>query len=217
MVPSRTTEVAAMPEFHARVAFRSQLNRGPICVNVMHFSAAQLTSPFDPTTTATDIDARLTTEYRAMLTTVDTLLDITVTDMGDDPGGPLQYVLVKNVAGTRPTGDGFLDAAECAMISLSTAVPKRYARGRLFCPPAFNSTALAAGGTFAPANAYWLACVAFAAKLHSSWTVGANTYTPGIWSQTRFAGGFTPFFFATTGAIVKNQQHWLRSRAGSRP
>lgn len=206
-----------MPEYTLRAAYRSQINRGPICVNVLHFTAAQLTSPFDPATTATDIDARFTTLYRAMLTTVDVLLDLTVTQVGMEPADPLQSVLVKNVAGTRATGDGFLDAAACALITESSATPKRYARGRMFCPPALNSTALAAGGTWAPANAYWVACVAFAAQLHSTWTVGANSYTPIVWSETRHRGGFTPDHFAITGATVKNVQHWLRSREGTRP
>jgi hypothetical protein len=203
-----------MPAYQFRAAFRSSDNNQlQDEVNVLHFEVAKLTSPFDAADAANEIDTRLGTEYRAMMVDFATWHDLTVTNVTPGEASPTVHVKTKEVAGTRAGSDGKLDAGLCAVISLNTGIAKRYARGRIFAPPAFVSSAVAEKGTWSTSNAYWTALQAFATKMTSAWTAGDDTFVPIVFSTRRVAQAATPYSFQVTGARVSPDQHFLRSRS----
>lgn len=204
-----------MPEYLARVAFRSQgAGAGPaqLSVNIIHVVAAQLTSPFDASTIASDIDTQMGTQYRACLADYFTWHDLTVTDVTPSAPTLAQHVLSKEVAGTRSGTDNDLSYGLCAVIALKTGIAARYARGRVFAPPAGVSSSVDSNGIWKTSNAYWTNCNAWAAKLQTGWTAGDTDYAPAVFSPTRVARSEDPSYWSIESAVVRPQQHFLRSR-----
>ena len=202
-----------MPAYHARAAFEGHNNStGLLITNVLHFEVDTLTSPPNWQSIAADISAWLAAPWRAMIATLDTLLQIVVTDENYPGSTHGQGVAQVNTVGTRTVADTNLSPAICEVLSFKTAVAKRYGRGHMFCPPAW-STATLSGGFFATGNAYHTNNQAFAATLAAGHTAGSTSYVPEVFSRTLVARNQTPFAFPITSVGLTAQQHWLTSRA----
>lgn len=206
-----------MPAIYVRAAFKSHNSvRNQDIVNVLHFEADTLSSPADYTGLATDIANHFKTQYLAFLTSAATFQNVTVTNE-DYPSAPVgQGVANVNAAGTRNPVDQKLDPNDCALLSWHTGVPKRYARGWMFCPPALDSSSLMATNLFDPALAYGQAVIAFSGLYTTGFTVGSTSYTPIIFSRSQVKKGLSPYQFRVTGGTWDQKQHWLRKRTTGR-
>lgn len=208
-----------MPLYDLRAAFRSVNYGNPlagtIIVNTVHFQLAALTSGQDPNTLANEIYSRFGTAYRGVLGDNDKLLDLTVTYEPTSTEYPSQGVKNVNANGTRSIGDAILSAGLCQLLTLKTDTPKRYARGRLFLPPAYVDAAADANGTWKTSNAYWTTATTLAALMIASWTTGDNTYTPVIYSQRQRALGESDPSYPITSYVQQPAQHFLRSRTNA--
>lgn len=202
-----------VPAYTCRAAFRShETATGRLMVNVIHYEAAQLTSPADPTAWANDIYTHLGTTYRNMLTT-NYLWDNITTNTVPEPGAdPAEGIHLVNLAGTRSAGDTRLDQGLCALLSLKSNTPKKYARGRLFLPPVLDSAQLQAGAGFAGAGTYWTAVQAFRVALEAGFTIGDTTYGPAVFSRTQLLRGASPYRFPVVTTVAALAPHYLRSR-----
>lgn len=202
-----------MPAYNARVALESHdLGMGALTVNVLHLEVDTLTSPPNWQSIADDIGAWLAVPYQNLLSQADQFDQIVVTDE-NYPGSTFgQGVHPVALNGTRTTGDGKLGRGLCALVSLKTAVAKRYARGHMFAPPAWDSTSLSAGGTIALSSAYHVTLEAFRAAWAAGHTAGSTSYVPIVFSRTRVQQAATPFTFPVRTMTIDTKQHYLRSR-----
>ncbi len=200
-----------MPVYYFRAAYRSSTFEGIDVVNGFHFAEAKLSSPFDPVDAANEIDTKLTTAYKAMLTTGDTVHDLTVTQVGVPDTDVVQSVKSLEVLGTRAAGSRTLDPALCMVSRLTTATPKRFARGRFWAPPAMDSAQTVAPGSWTTGT-YRTNVNTFATLLTATWTAGSDDFTPIIWSDIQFQRG-EDFAFPITGKGSDLKQHFLRSRS----
>ena len=202
-----------MPAHYLRCAYRSTISsNGADCVNVFHIEADPLSDPLNYASAASDISTWLTTLYRAVLNTGTILHTLTVTEETYPSAPTGQGVASIEAAGTRTVSDSLLSPGLMAILHLSTATPKRYARGHLAMPPAIGSSALASNGGWATANAYYTAITAFGSGLTSGHTAGSTSYTPIIFSRTRAKQSLSPFVFPVTGTRIQPDQYFLRSR-----
>jgi hypothetical protein len=184
-------------------------------VNPFHLEVDTLTDPPNYASVASDIDTWLTTLYKAVCTTSTTVVDLTVTEE-DYPGAtPGQAIHSINGAGTRTAADSFEPYGLTQVVTLQTATPKRYARGRMFMPPPLGSAALTSNGIWLNTNAYWTATTAFMNALLAGHTAGSTSYAPIVFSRTRAVTGASPYQFPITGYQQRLAPHWLRSRMTS--
>jgi hypothetical protein len=146
-----------------------------------------------------------------MLTTGDTVHDLTVTEVGVPPADVVQAVKQIEVLGTRAAGSRTLDPALCMVVSLKTGTPKRFARGRMFAPPCMDDAQTVAPGAWSTGT-YRTNVNTFAALLTASWTAGDDSFTPIIYSQIQVDRA-EDFAFPITARASDNKQHWLRSRS----
>lgn len=199
-----------------RVAFRSTQNStGALVVNVFHVEAAVFTDPPDYAQIADDMGTWLGGLYTTALHTNYTLADITVTEE-TYPGAMVgQGISVRGSAGGRSGSANDLDVGLCQILQLKTATPKRYARGRLFMPPALDSTQCTPPGRWATASTMHIANTAFGAALLSGHSTTDVDYAPIIFSRTQVLKNLTPFQFPVTAVVATNVQHMLRSRQTS--
>ena len=201
-----------VPEYIVRAAWRSShAPSGPDIVNTLHFVAAQLSSPADPDTWASDIDTRFRTSYKGLLTDSTKLHELTTTCVDGFGDIGVQGSVVIEQYGTRSEASAPLAEALCQVLSLKTATHKRYARGRMFLPPALVSGAIDAGGIWKASDAYWTNATTFA-NLLAGWTHGDITYAPVVYSRRRKQLELSPAWFPITGYQQRSEQHWLRSR-----
>ena len=116
--------------------------------------------------------------------------------------------------GLLPNGDVKLPGPMSPLISWHTNVHSRSARGHTFMPNVFDSSHLAANGLWNTTMLAQLQGFANACLVHGA--VGTppleTTIRPIIYSRTRHERGLSPFTFELTGATVRPQPHWLRSR-----
>lgn len=181
-------------------------------MNVFHYECDPLTSPLNFQGAATDIDSHLRTSYRGMLPANHTLHDLTVT--GETyPGAEIgQGVVNIEALGTRATASTGLRPGICSLIQLRTATPKRYARGRLFMPPALNEGEVATGGVFNPGGAYILSGGTFSAAYQTAFSVSSTGYQPIVFSRSQVLKSLTPFIFPVLQVVPTGRQYMLRSR-----
>jgi hypothetical protein len=85
----------------------------------------------------------------------------------------------------------------------------------MFSPPALSSSTLGPAGTWSNAGPYAVAVDAWAAKYASPFSASSTDYAPEVFSRTRAKLGLDPFAFLVTGAVRKQDQHFLRSRLTS--
>lgn len=205
-----------MPEYTCRASFRTRdTSTGTLAVNVLHFSAAQLSSPAGPQTWADDLYTWLGTTYRNMLPTSytwDNITTNTVEEPGADPGEGIHLV---NLAGSRAPTDTKLNPGLGILVSFKTGTPKRYARGRMHPPPALSSTELQAGNYWLSANPYQTAVQAFLTALLAGHTIGDTTYFPTVFSRTELSRGAAKWRFPILTASIAPHPHFLRSRESS--
>lgn len=205
-----------MPSYTCRASFKSHATTdGTLIVNVLHFTAAQLTSPADPQQWATDLAAHLTTLYRAVLSTGETFDNITTNTVAEPAVDPGEGVAVVNAAGTRAPTDTKLSNSIGVLHSLKTATPKRYARGHIFMPPVLSSTEVGSGWVWSGVGGYLPATRAFTASCIAGWTAGDITYQLAVHSRTQLARGLTPFTFPVLAYYESSRPHVLRSRMTS--
>lgn len=205
-----------MPAYHARIALEAHdAGTGALVVNVLHAEVDTLTSPPNWNSIAADVGTWLAQEWFNLLSQHKIFDQIVVTDENYPGSTHGQGVHTAGSSGARIVPDQELDAALCEVVSLKTAVAKRYARGHVFLPPAETVTALGGIGLWSQTNAYWLAAQAFAAKFLAGFTAGSTSYTPEVFSRHLVATGVTPFTNKVTSAPLSAKQHWLRSRSTS--
>lgn len=210
-----------------RAAFEYRGEFGRSMVNVLHFGGDDAILPVD------DLNAKkladklaagaLVTRWRGLLDASQTFDRVVVTEMlpEDDTGIPEAGEATVSLAGTMAvTGD--LPAELCAVVNKHTGIPKRYARGWWFMPPAQTELATA-GGNFLSTSTYMVNINALIAELGhwnkggSAWgeTVawGDATWGLGVYSRTRHNKGLANYFFHCNAYSVATKPHWLRSRA----
>jgi len=202
-----------MPAYNARVAFNAHnSSSGALITNVVHVEVDTLSSPPNWGSIAGDINTWLGTQWRNILTTHDVFDSIVVTDE-DYPGSTLgQGVVSLAAVGTRTTSDTDLSPGLCAIGTFKSSVAKRYARGHVFFPPAYNSGEMIAGGLWSFTSSYTIACAAWHDQYRAGHTSGSSGYVPIIYSRTRQKRGESPFTFPIVAGIVRQGQFFLRSR-----
>jgi hypothetical protein len=104
------------------------------------------------------------------------------------------------------------------VISVKTVVAKRYARGRIFAPSAWEAASLGNGRKFGLASTYLTNLTALAARMATgcgpspTWT-GAHLagYTMCVFSkqQDKVVG---PAITDASTCVARQEVHWLRSR-----
>src|SRR4029453_15132749 len=147
-------------------------------VTVVHSEVDAFTSGPDYNTIANDIAAHLQSPYLACLASAITLQDVTVT-AEDYPGSvPAQGIHSVQLAAPRAPGDFKLDPAICALIHLSTATPKRYARGHIFVPPAYTVTAVSGQAAWNTADPHWNGVTSLANAYPPPFAVADNSTPP---------------------------------------
>lgn len=166
---------------------------------------------------ATDVWAWLDTDYKSVLATEGTVLDLLALEE-IAPGGsgvPDAYLLSINSAGTLSTPNNL--PMELTMhLQSKTGVPVRGAHGGIFLPPPLSSTFLTGDGLgFATSGDYWTNSGALADTLleGADWTgVGTGHYSYVIYSKTRRAAGASTYAFDVTSITRNPKPTWLRSR-----
>lgn len=202
-----------MPAHYVRCVYHSTISlNGADLVNTFHLEADTLTTPPDYNGIVTDVDAWLTTLYKATVDANTVLHSLTVTEETFPGSIPGQGFKSLEVQGSRSTTDNLCSPALCALLHFATATPKKYSRGRMFMPPVVSSTALGANGSFNQSSSYITAIKAFATAFLAGHTAGSTSYAPVVFSRTRVAQGLTPFAFPILNSRVQTNQYFLRSR-----
>jgi hypothetical protein len=205
-----------VPAFLVRAAFRSNhTTLGALCVNVIHVEVDAFTSPPDYTKIANDIDAWLGLAYRNTVPDKYTVQDLTVTGVELQQQVLGQAVKVYGTAGLHPAADQILSRGLCLVGSLKTATPKRYARGRIFMPPALQESMAAEGGAWNPGGTYALQCGAFFTAALQPHANGNDTYSLAVFSRIRLLAGDSKPYYTVLGITTDHLQHYLRSRVSS--
>ena len=207
-----------MPEYVVRASFRSHLEPSlQEFVNVYHFVDAQLSSGNQIDDVASEIDTQLRAVYKGLLTDSCVLDDLTVeyVTAPDFPEG--QAVIAIAEPGLRSQPDQDLSTGLCAVISLKTGVPHRYAQGRSFLPPGIVNSSAGNLGTWAASDDYWLAVLNWAQLSNFNWSSGDRDYALCVASMKRLALVQDPWYFPVTAIQHRNVQHFLRSRAETGP
>lgn len=207
----------------AKVQIHSQLASGQACLNTLYLSRVGSGSPpslTDLTNLITDLDTWLGTQYRAVLTTADTLVEYRAYQVADptNPSPPLETVLPKNVVGTRTVSSDPSPQSLCTIISLKTPNASRRFRGHMFLPPAKDASALLNDG-YKGSQAYWVAVSALNVKYQAgcgvspTWTGSTlSSWTLSVYSNTAALQSAPSVAICSTTAINSARANWLRSR-----
>lgn len=199
--------------------------RGQRCVTGFHcrISDASILTDIGMGSLLDAVDTALTTTFRAMLRTSDTLTEWAVkrepdpTDAGDIPEGRSK---IKNLAGTSAISGNLAPPEMCLVCSVKTSVLSRSARGHMFLPPIFAATHVI-DDTVDAASASYTTAQNFRDALDTirgsgGFTSGSPSFTAPlvVYSKTRRRRGQSPWLFDATSTSVRNRSHWLRSRSG---
>lgn len=181
-------------------------------VNTFHVELDALSSVSNWSNIANEIHTGVGTEYLNHLPNTIIWDDISVqTEPIKDPGSQVGVHTV-SATGTRNVLDANLAYGLCILAAVKTDTPKRYARGRMFMPPAVSEAATSDQGVWNVGNAYWTTANTFLNKLKTGFTVGDNSYQWVIYSRRREQLGASPVTFPVTAYQMRSQQHFLRSR-----
>lgn len=181
----------------------------------MHFEVDAFTSPPDYQQITTDLYAWLETKYFAMVPVSYDLDDLTVTGIAI-PGQPLgQGIEVVPGTGFRAVSDEGLSAGLCEVAALHTGIPKRWARGRMFLPPALSTVEVGANGTWHDTDPYMVACKAFMDLVVRPNNVGNNTYSLVVYSPHQLLLQNAKPWNTVVGYSMDGKQHFLRSRVSA--
>jgi hypothetical protein len=202
-----------VPASYARVAFEAHNTASlALITNVVHLEVDTLSSPVNWASVANDIYTWLGTLWNNVLEAGDHFDQVVVTDENYAGSSFGQGVHNAGTAGARVANNHNVAPAACMVAGWRTATAKRYARGHIFFPPAYDASILGAGGTFTAASAYVVACNAFATSYAAGHTSGSTSYVPIVFSRTRAKLNTLPFTFPVTAYTLQLGQHWLRSR-----
>lgn len=148
---------------------------------------------------------------------LDTINVVEETDPGDLSAIPEAYEKVVARSATYNPSTFNVASALCGMLKVRTNAAVRSGHGRLFLPPVFSSTPLAANNTWATSSTWLTAVQALATELQNGFEAG-SWWTAGwdarlvVYSRTRRARGISTYYFGVTGVALDPQQRWLRSR-----
>lgn len=205
------------------VAIRAlmKLADGQAVVNTFHVHKPGEGIPDVATMTAllADIDTWFLSTYEATLTTADTFVGWTCSQIVFPANaGPYDEItLPKNVAGAISAGRNCPESL-CAVISFKSIIAKRYARGHIFAPPLQDKADLSTPRVFGTGTPYMTRINALAAKYAAgawptpTWTGSQlSGWNMAIYSkqQDKIAG---PAVSDVASALATTQVHWLRSR-----
>lgn len=207
----------------ARIQVHSQLASGQACLNSFYIAQTGAGAPpslADLGSLLTEIHTWLGTQYRAVLTTADTLVEYKAFQVPDptNPSPPLEAVQPENLAGTRTVASDPSPQSLCSILSWKTPNASRRFRGHIFLPPAKDASALINDG-YKGSQAYWVAVVALQAKFQAgcgptvSWT-GSHlaNYFLSVYSPTSAHASAPSVATVQTVAVNSARANWLRSR-----
>jgi hypothetical protein len=169
------------------------------------------------------VNTELTAAWRAVLRSTHTFERILVTSVPDpqDLGAlPEQHERSIALAGTRVTAQGDLPSQLCGMLKLSTGIPSRNFRGRMFMAPCEDDVQFALD-LFDSAGTYAQNIVAFESALDNfllstGGVVGTWDATDRlsliVYSRTRAEANLDPRYAHVTNIGFDRVPHWLRSR-----
>lgn len=205
-----------MPAYYMRSDFRSHNKAGGnLVINSFHWEVDTLSSPPDFNSIANDLATHFLSPYSAVLGSLDHWDDVLVTNE-TYPGSIIgQGIHLVNVDGARAVSSQALSAGLCCLISRRTGTPRRWGRGRVFCPPAYGGNEVAGGGIWSSSGPYFIACSVLATSLQSGFSAGSTSYVPIIFSRGRAALNESPFTSVVTQCVAQPAQHFLRSRTTS--
>lgn len=205
-----------------RVQFKGHLVDNQVAVNTFYITKVGhgVPSLADLTALSTDLATYFTTTYKALYRT-DGMFDTVTCYQVSDPSLPVPVLEVQatvNAAGTRSTaGTGGPDQL-CAVLSLKTQLVGRRYRGHQFLPPS-TIQADVTGAGFTVAGAYWVAVLAYAAKLQTgclptpTWTGSTlSSWTLCVFSTMAAKTLTPPYASGVFSVVATNRSHWLRSR-----
>jgi hypothetical protein len=164
------------------------------------------------------LHSALTTKYRAIVGTIDTVESLVVRQEVDPNGTaiPAESVQTIGLAGTRSVGDQFLAAGLCCLATLDSNAAVRGGKGRMFMPPAYTSAAASSNGTWLATNAYFTTIKTFLDELLQSHHVGSAgtgwSLDPIVYSRTRRQRADPNYYFDIVAYRQRTIQHFLRSR-----
>jgi hypothetical protein len=219
----RRCTVVPMPEGNRiwRCSYDTTNYTGVTIVNTFHVkSVPDLLATSDESAAGVRdaLNTALTTKYKAMVASFDTVNALTVREELA-PGSsaiPGEAVATIGAVGTRSASDQYLSPGLCALATLDSSAAIRGGKGRMFMPPAYYSAAAASNGTWLSSNSYWTTMVTFLTELlsthHSGTTDLGHNLVPVLYSRTRRARGETNYAFDLTGYRLRTKQHFLRSR-----
>lgn len=167
---------------------------------------------------ANDVDAWLTTAYKATCHTSQTIDTLTVREelAPDSTAVPEQGIKVIAAAGTRSGTGNDLSLGLCMVVAVKSNAAVRGGSGRMWMPPAVSAGTLTAGGTWYTSGAYWTATATFFAALLTARDIGSpvttNHLSYVIYSRTRRRRGAANYWFAAVSYTRRLEQHFLRSR-----
>ena len=202
-----------------RCAIRSDVY-GRTLINVLHVKAdpGGISGEQGAEDVATDVWAWLDTDYKSVLATEGTVLDLTATEEIDPSSSavPDAFIYPVNAAGTLSTPNN-LPVEMTMHLQSKTGVPVRGAHGGIFLPPPLATTFLTGDGLlWNNSGDYWTAAGALSDTLleGADWTgVGTGHYSYVIYSKTRRARGLSTFAFDVSSIVRNRKPTWLRSRA----
>jgi len=202
-----------MPAYPVRVSFQSHNNAtGALIVNVFNYEVDWLIDPIDYGKVAKDVHDQFAGPYVSLLSSLDTW-DQVVARQWEVPGvAPGEGSFPVATLGARAVAQQDLAPACCALISLKTATPKRYARGHVFAPPAYTTAVTAPPSRWNPTGPYFTKVVDVASAYQLGFSTGNAAYKPIVFSYTRLKLKEPPYQFDVVSAAAKNEQHWLRKR-----
>lgn len=169
---------------------------------------------------ADKVDTQLGAKFAAVVPqtgALDTINVVEEVDPGDPSAIPEAYEKVVARNATYSPGVFNIASALCGMLKVRTNAAVRSGHGRLFLPPVFSSTPLAANNTWATSSTWLTNVNALAAELAGGFEGGA-WWSSGwdarlvVYSRTRRARGISTYWFGVTGVALDPQQRWLRSR-----
>lgn len=162
------------------------------------------------------LDEVLSPLYKDVLTTATVLHSLEVSELLDPddeetlPGGAVREY---GDPGNLSPGDDKLPTALCAIVSLRTGVPRRWARGYNALPSPRNSAALNSSHLWT--GDYWDAVETWADAMDDDYELGGvipASLIPIVYSRTQRARGHDLFWAQVQAGIPQRNPKWRRSR-----
>jgi len=167
------------------------------------------------------VDTEFTAAYQGVLWTgsqVSSIRCYSVVDPLEGPGSPNEAVKIVNAGGTAGSaGSPVLPFPLCPVLSQTTAVASRRARGRCFLPSAVKSSTIN-GSLFTTDSAWWTSVQVLRDVFDALRETGVGMATAPlsdsyltVYSETGRRAS-SDYDFGVQAVTVKRQAHYLRSR-----